>query len=122
MPFTTPPLSSHSEEAGSPNKKLASSITPPIHSSPRGPPSTPQTLARYGIPFSAASRITKKAANLKTLIATISELMTWGIQREGQYTDLELGNNLKLLFDDVNVKPNVDFNLNFRVNSENIHN
>jgi hypothetical protein len=55
-------------------------------------------------------------------MATISELMTWGIQREGQYTDLELGNKLKLLFDNVDVKPNVDFSLNFRVKGEHIHN
>jgi hypothetical protein len=97
-------------------------MTPPIYSSPHGPPSTPQILARYGILFSDASRITTKAANLKTLVAIISESMAWRIQREDQYTDLELGNKLKLLLDDMDVKLNLDFNLNFRVNGEHIHN
>jgi hypothetical protein len=39
----------------------------------------------------------------------IPDLITWGIERGGQYTNLELGNQLMALFNDVIVRPTPDF-------------
>ena len=75
--------------------------TTPRHTCNETPIVTLRTEARYGLGKPTVSKLAKQVSAFPILVELVTFMISWGLERDGQFTDRELGERSKTFIDQI---------------------